>query len=148
MTYGDYFILSAREGDVEALAECLTEDVPIDYQDDAGNCALHMASANNHEEAVRFLLERGADINRQNKSQNTALHWAALTGHLRIVKLLCETQKQDCNLKNHAGLIAFEYALQAQKTEVAEYLAPLSKLEDDKVYSEIPEAQFWPSQKD
>ena len=31
MTYGDYFILSAREGDVEALAECLTEDVPIDY---------------------------------------------------------------------------------------------------------------------
>ena len=107
-----------------------------------------MASANNHEEAVRFLLERGADINRQNKNMNTALHWAALTGHLSIVKLLCETQKQDCNLKNHAGLIAFEYALQAQKTEIAEYLAPLSKLEDDKVYSEIPEAQFWPSHKD
>ena len=107
-----------------------------------------MASANNHEEAVRFLLDRGADLNRQNKSQNTALHWAALTGHLRIVQLLCETQKQDCNLKNHAGLIAFECALQAQKTRVAEYLAPLSKLEDDKVYSEIPEEQFWPSQKD
>jgi len=23
-------------------------------------------------------------------------------------------------------------------------LAPLSKLEDDKIYSEIPESQFWP----
>ena len=37
-----------------------------------------------------------------------------------------------------------ECALQAQKPLIAEYLAPLSKLEDDKVYSEIPEAQFWP----
>jgi hypothetical protein len=26
---------------------------------------------------------------------------------------------------------------------LAEYLAPLSTLEDDKIYSEIPEKQFW-----
>ena len=64
MTYGDYCILSAREGDIDALVECLAEEVPIDYQDEQGNCALHMASANNHEEAVIFLVEKGADINR------------------------------------------------------------------------------------
>jgi len=63
MTYGDYFILSAREGNIEALIECLTEEVPINFQDEDGNCALHMASANNNEEAVKFLLERGADVN-------------------------------------------------------------------------------------
>ena len=50
-----------------------------------------MASANGNEEAVKFLLERGADVNLQNKNRNTALHWASVTGHLSIVKLLCET---------------------------------------------------------
>ena len=42
--------------------------------------------------------------------------------------------------------MAIECALQSQRTLIAEYLAPLSKLEDDKLYSEIPEAQFWPQQ--
>ena len=28
-------------------------------------------------------------------------------------------------------------------TEIAEYLAPLSTLDDDKIYSEIHEQQFW-----
>ena len=48
MTYGDYMILSARQGDLEAVKECLQEDVPVNHQDDQGNTALHMASANNH----------------------------------------------------------------------------------------------------
>lgn len=39
--------------------------------------------------------------------------------------------------------MAFEEALQAQRTEIAEYLAPITALEDDKIYSEIPEKQFW-----
>lgn len=36
-------------------------------------------------------------------------------------------------------MMPIDCALQAQKTSIAEYLAPLSKLEDDKIYSEIPE---------
>ena len=90
VTYPEYFIMSARSGDIEAIKECLLEEVPINYQDDTGNCALHMAAANNHEDVVRFLLEHGASVNLQNKNMNSALHWAALTGHLNIVKLLCE----------------------------------------------------------
>lgn len=34
MTYGDYMILSARQGDLDAVKECLAEDVPINHQDD------------------------------------------------------------------------------------------------------------------
>lgn len=36
-----------------------------------------------------------------------------------------------------------EEALQSCKSEIAEYLAPLSKLEDGKLYSEIPECQVF-----
>jgi ankyrin repeat protein len=57
-------ILSARQGDLNAIQECLKEDVPINHQDDLGNSALHMASANGHEDCVRFLIEQeGVDIN-------------------------------------------------------------------------------------
>ena len=36
-----------------------------------------------------------------------------------------------------------EEALQSGKSEIAEYLAPRTKLEDDKIYSVIPEAQIY-----
>ena len=36
-----------------------------------------------------------------------------------------------------------EEALQGGKTEIAEYLAEISTLEDDKVYSTIAEAQIY-----
>ena len=31
ITYGDYFIMSAREGNIEAMLECLAEEVPINF---------------------------------------------------------------------------------------------------------------------
>jgi uncharacterized protein len=146
MTYGEYFILSARQGDLEAVKECLQEEVPIDFCDPkTGNTALHMAAANNIFEVVSFLVEKGAHLNLQNHSQSTALHWASLCGHIEIVKYLCEAGKDriDVSLKNEFGRIPFEEALQARRTEIAEYLAPLSKLEEEKLYSEIHESQIY-----
>jgi len=51
-----------------------------------------------------------------------------------VVKLLIE-HKADANLKNEAGLLAFEEALNSGQREMAEILARVSKLEDDKTYS-------------
>ena len=86
MTYGEYFIYAARTGDIAGMQECLDEEVPIDFQDPiSGNCALHMASANNKIEALTFLLAKNACCNLTNKTNNTALHWAALCGHLEVV---------------------------------------------------------------
>ena len=124
--------------------------MPVDHQDgESGNCALHVAAANGHAKIVEWLLvSKNANVNLQNKAKNTALHWASLTGHLEVVKVLAETdlkdQKLNPNIKNQFGKLAFEEALQARQTEVAEYLAQISKLEEDKFYSEIPEQQWIP----
>ena len=129
----------------------MQEKVAVDYQnEEMGNSALHFASANGHLEAMTLLLENNASINLQNKSQNTALHWASLCGQLESVKLLCEwhekhpdTQKADTNLKNTFGRVPMEEALQAGRADIAEYLAPRTTLEDDKLYSTIHEAQIY-----
>ena len=145
MTYGEFYMYAARTGDLEGMKECIAEGVPLNYQDSLGNTALHMACANRFEAIVVFLLDQRADVNIQNESKNTALHWAALNGHLAVLKLLCENKSQDVNvsLKNQFGRIPMEEALQSCKSEIAEYLAPLSKLEDGKLYSEIPECQVF-----
>jgi hypothetical protein len=58
---------------------------------------------------------------------------------------MCEAGagKIDVSLKNEFGRIPFEEALQARRTEIAEFLAPLSKLEEEKLYSEIHESQIY-----
>ena len=152
MTYGDYMLMSARGGDLDAVKECLTEEVPINFQDtEMSNSALHLAAANGHQPVVEYLLDAGADINLQNQSMNTPLHWACLLGRIDIVKVLCDWHnkkpdsgvKADMNLKNSYGRIPMEEALQSGQTEIAEFLAPLTKLEDDKLYSTINEGQIY-----
>ena len=84
-------LLSARQGDLDAVKECMAEDVPVDHVDEEmGNTALHLASANGVADVVAFLLAKGAKVNMQNKSLNTPLHWAALCGPFKVVQLLCE----------------------------------------------------------
>ena len=117
MTYGEYLLQAAREGDLDAVKECLQEEVPIGHQDpESGNTALHFASANGKCDVIALLLEAGANINVQNKCLNTPLHWAALCGETKAVKLLCEHAKIDgkvtaCNIKNEFGRIPYQEAL-------------------------------------
>jgi len=74
MTYGEYLIYSARMGDIEGVKECLSEDVPVNTQEEGmGNTALHMACANNFIEVARLLLEHKADINMLSKHEIQAL---------------------------------------------------------------------------
>ena len=152
MTYGEYMLMSARGGDIDAVKECLAEEVPINFQDEEmGNASLHLACANGHKEVVELLLDAGADINLINKNKNTPIHWACLLGRMEVVKILAEWHtrkpesgiKADMNLKNTFGRIPMEEALQSGQGEIAEFLAPLSKLEDDKIYSTINEAQIY-----
>ena len=100
------------------------------------NTALHMSSANGHLEIVKLLL---AHIDRlkldlQNDSGNTALHYASLNGKKDIVELLLK-EKANAKLKNNYERTPIEDALQAGHAEIAELLAPVSLLEEEKMYS-------------
>ncbi len=119
-----------------------------------------MASANGFVDIVKLLLQQqgqnGAaviNVNIQNESGNTALHYASLNGKKDVVQELLLfipkninsnsqqinssnqiIKKIDANIKNNMGRIAFEEGLQAGHGDIAEMLAPLSKLDDDKMY--------------
>ncbi|KAA6413505.1 MAG: Ankyrin repeat-containing protein [Lasallia pustulata] len=101
--------------------------------DDSGNGLLHMASANGHNETLKFLLSllprppqtpSATDpnvINAQNSSGNTPLHWASLNGHLEAVKILVAAGA-DPALANKAGHDVVYEAEVNGKQEVVEWL--------------------------
>ncbi len=56
----EFYIDSARYGDLDDVVAALKEGVPVDAVDGAGRTALHMASANGHLECVLRILSAGA----------------------------------------------------------------------------------------
>ena len=101
---------------------------------------MHVASANGHTEIVRMLLEvESIEINIHNEGGNTPLHWAALNGKEEICNLLIKGSKSgkkaNPNAKNEFNRQPIEEALQAGHTSIAENLAQISKLDDEKIYS-------------
>ena len=57
MTYGEFMLQSARFGDLEEVKECLDEEVSVNHCDEeSGNSALMLASANGHIEVIKLLL--------------------------------------------------------------------------------------------
>ncbi len=61
---GTMMATAGDHGDVRTLAALLGSGVPVDAGDWEGTTALMMAAYEGREEAVRYLLERGADVNR------------------------------------------------------------------------------------
>ncbi|KAL8666504.1 MAG: hypothetical protein Q9168_007465 [Polycauliona sp. 1 TL-2023] len=117
---------------IEAIARTqytTTENVILAAIDpDTGNGLLHMTSANNGLDILRYLLPQHPtstpsplDTNLPNTSGNTPLHWAALNGHLDAVKILIGAGA-DPSLTNSAGHDAVYEAERSGKQEVVEWL--------------------------
>ena len=88
--------LAAQRGHVKVLEELLRADTSralLDSRDSThGESALHEAAFWGHNEAVRFLLEKGSDKDLQSKRGRTALHEASLCGHKAVVETLLESR--------------------------------------------------------
>ena len=140
LTFEQFLVYSARLGetaDVQEMLDVTDPPVDINYRDDTMNfnTALHMASANGHVQVVKMLLGvQGINVSPVNDTGNTPLHYASLNGKREVVELLI-AHKADPNVRNDVGRIALEDALQTGHSDIAELLAPLSKLDDDKLYS-------------
>ena len=66
------------------------------------------------------------------------MHWAAFSGDEDIVQFLVD-KKADANIRNAAGLIPFQEALNQGKRPLAEILARVSKLDENETYTAIRE---------
>ncbi|CAG8521032.1 5387_t:CDS:10 [Acaulospora colombiana] len=134
----DDIIVSARYGDLEEL-QAIMSSHPVEYllaEDEFGNTALHMASANGHADVVEYIIRTAGTLkekvvaNAQNESGNTPLHWGALNGHERVVELLV-MNGADARIKNCAGRTATYEAQQNNHDKIVEFL--LSNADIEKV---------------
>ncbi|KAI7873282.1 ankyrin repeat-containing domain protein [Mucor mucedo] len=139
----DDLIYFARAGELEDLKETKVSPQLYLEKDESGKTALHMASANNHLEIVKYIVEqlntlesaeKIALINTKNTEGNTPLHWAALNGNLEVVELL---------VKNNMNLTPIYEAQNRSHEKIAEFFlntmieeAPEEPLEEDEQFVE------------
>jgi ankyrin repeat protein len=91
----------------------------IRAKDGSGSTVLHYAAASGREEAVGFLLSKGADPNALNLDGATPLFLAAGNGHVGVVKLLLKHGVPIDEPKKWTPLL---YAANHGKTEVVKLL--------------------------
>ncbi len=86
-----------------------------------GMTILMYASANNHPETAKLLLEKGADINAQNNDGWTALMYALIYNYPEIAELLLK-KGADPNIQNKGGETALMYASVFNHPKIAKLL--------------------------
>ncbi|RCH88716.1 hypothetical protein CU097_003816 [Rhizopus azygosporus] len=123
----DDIIYFARAGELEDLKQCKAEPNMLVEKDETGKTALHMASANNHLDIVKYIIEQISSlqekkklINVQNEEGNTPLHWAALNGHYEVVEALVNAGA-DCTVKNAMNHSPIYEAQQRNHEKIAEF---------------------------
>lgn len=88
LKYRDLYLKAAQEGDLEQVKELLEVEKIYDIYDNEMNSALHVASANDQQAVVAYLLDKVVAIDRQNLMGDTALHVAVVNGNKEVVKML------------------------------------------------------------
>ena len=84
---------AAKDGDIDAMKDCLADKVGINDQGAQGRTALHRALGGGFVEAASFLMEQGADPMIADSLKRTSLHWAAMApppGNVDCCKLIFE----------------------------------------------------------
>mmetsp|Transcript_33218 Transcript_33218/g.55959 ORF Transcript_33218/g.55959 Transcript_33218/m.55959 type:complete len:99 (-) Transcript_33218:183-479(-) len=82
-------------------------NMPIDFQDDAGNSLLHISAQNGLKRVAKLLLRRGASINKQNLAGQTVLHYCQSYGFAELFDYFMSKGADD-NLKNADDLTCYE----------------------------------------
>ncbi|KAG2231288.1 ankyrin repeat-containing domain protein [Thamnidium elegans] len=148
----DDLIYFARAGELEDLKETKVPTPKLYVEkDESGKTALHMASANNHLDIVKFIVEQLSTleesekltlINTKNEEGNTPLHWAALNGNYEVVEALV-TNGGDCKIRNNMNRTPIYEAQQRSHEKIAEFFlqtmideAPEEPLEEDEQFVE------------
>lgn len=86
--FSDPFFSAANSNDVSSLKNCLLKGYDVNFADNHGRSALHLAACKGNFEAAKILLTNGSNPNSKDKNGNTPLHLSALANHIRLITLL------------------------------------------------------------
>jgi len=86
-----------------------------------GWAPLHYAATKGHVNVIRILLEHHAYIDAESPNKSTPLMMAAMYGSPEAVKLLVD-EGADVNLKNDKQMTAYDFAVQANRTDSAKLI--------------------------
>ena len=81
-------MLAAQKGDIQGLLRELFTNVSFNRHHSQSEMALHLASGNGHDAAVRILLGQGVDVNSRTEWGFTHLQRAVFDGHTAVVEAL------------------------------------------------------------
>ncbi|MBI3830046.1 MAG: ankyrin repeat domain-containing protein [Planctomycetes bacterium] len=117
----DLFV-AAGIGRTEKVAEFLKADPASAQQKHAcGWTAFLAAAANNHEDAMKLILEYNPDLNACDPEGRTALSWAARMGWKKIAEVLIQHGAQ-VNLADKHNVTPLKYALAYGNKDLADFL--------------------------
>ncbi|KDO27517.1 hypothetical protein SPRG_06784 [Saprolegnia parasitica CBS 223.65] len=91
-TTGDVLLRKAHRGQLQEIKYLVQEVyVDVNYRDETGCTALHMASAAGQLDVVKWLLSyQGIRPNLLDHNAQSAIHYAAFYGHLPVVQVLLD----------------------------------------------------------
>jgi uncharacterized protein len=111
-------MMAAIKGRLEIAQDLIASGADVNKP---GWTPLHYACANPEPESrsmVALLIEKYAYIDAESPNKTTPLMMAARYGHMDVVKLLLD-EGADANLRNQQGMTALDFAVSADRPEVA-----------------------------
>jgi hypothetical protein len=103
----DKLLVAAKNANLDAAVEALSEDAFIDAEDEHGNTALVLAAQQGSKRLLKELMRRGATLNHQNHAGCTALHYLFAYSHRELGDYLLAKGADDA-LLNSEGLTCYE----------------------------------------
>ncbi len=133
----------ARHGNVDELSKMINAGLNVDLCDTKGNTLLMLASYNNQEEVVKYLIKNDASIDKKNDRGQTPLAGVCFKGYLNIVKLLVENGANIYE-DNGLGTTPITFASIFGHKEIVIYL---TKERPNRVYSALSSIIFYIKEK-
>lgn len=118
---GEEVLNAARRGDLARLEFLLETDARLDFRDQYGLTAIHMAAIKGHKDVVMLLVEFGADLECTDAEGRTPLHMAVVGGCRDTVEVLL-IRGADVSAKCHRGATPLQVAEAMGNEIVAQFL--------------------------
>jgi len=121
LAFAEHVFHAARIGDSVRLGHLLSQGMPADLRNHAGDSLLMLASYHGRLAATSVLLDHGADAQLANRRGHTPLAGAAFKGDLPMVRLLVE-RGTDVESPCADGKTALMMAAMFNHTAIVEWL--------------------------